>query len=483
MKCVAKLGETKKCRYYTLPDSSFCKCHQYLTNYSEDQLDRLTACRGCKKYLYIENGDRCPDCILCAHEKCNSKKSETNSYCIKHQICVWLDEVKANDQVPCVQYIRGCRNVLEMGSSYKKCDSCRTHERQKDQNKREHAKKENELNAPDSTTKCCTVCGKRCPISDFVGERTQVTSTCLQCRNDNKNQDAKRDKEHRRVQGRIYDAKESRKRRKKEWQSENWDKVVTVWRNYRKRQREKNERAYLNRNANNAREWRANNPDAMEAQHKRMRESLDCQYRIYIQSAKHRNIEFGLDFNTYRVIVENPCYYCGCINENRGFHGIDRKESTAGYTHDNCVACCSMCNYIKGTIPEIHFLQRIETVLAFNNLIENGKSYMNSSKNYNVTGASYGSYLHRATKKSIEFHLTSEQFNALIQEKCYLCGKENTNNHCNGVDRVDNSIGYTIENARSCCGGCNYMKSDYSLDGFKIQLLKIYNNWISKSLM
>ena len=36
----------------------------------------------------------------------------------------------------------------------------------------------------------------------------------------------------------------------------------------------------------------------------------------------------------------------------------------------------------------------------------------------------------------------------------------------NGIDRLDNSIGYTVENCVPCCAQCNTMKMDYTLDEF-----------------
>lgn len=53
-----------------------------------------------------------------------------------------------------------------------------------------------------------------------------------------------------------------------------------------------------------------------------------------------------------------------------------------------------------------------------------------------------------------------------VHEPCYLCGKENNDTHQNGIDRVDSSIGYIESNIQSCCGSCNYMKSNYSLEIF-----------------
>ena len=47
----------------------------------------------------------------------------------------------------------------------------------------------------------------------------------------------------------------------------------------------------------------------------------------------------------------------------------------------------------------------------------------------------------------------------------------------NGIDRVDNSVGYTIDNCVSCCGMCNFMKRSYNQLDFINQAIKISNKW------
>lgn len=46
----------------------------------------------------------------------------------------------------------------------------------------------------------------------------------------------------------------------------------------------------------------------------------------------------------------------------------------------------------------------------------------------------------------------------------------------NGVDRMDSSIGYTIENSVSCCKRCNFMKSNLGYQEFIDKIKQIYNH-------
>ena len=83
----------------------------------------------------------------------------------------------------------------------------------------------------------------------------------------------------------------------------------------------------------------------------------------------------------------------------------------------------------------------------------------------------------RATLKSFEFSLTKLDHETITAKDCYICGKPNTQSHANGIDRYDNTIGYVLDNCRSCCGECNYMKREYSYDDLfdKFKLIHQHN--------
>jgi ribosomal protein L24E len=65
-------------------------------------------------------------------------------------------------------------------------------------------------------------------------------------------------------------------------------------------------------------------------------------------AAKQRSIKVSLIFEDYLKLVEsNQCHYCGGDLPPTG-SGIDRKVSSDGYTLENCVPCCKVCNLIRG---------------------------------------------------------------------------------------------------------------------------------------
>ena len=93
-------------------------------------------------------------------------------------------------------------------------------------------------------------------------------------------------------------------------------------------------------------------------------------------------------------------------------------------------------------------------------------------------------YRRTAEKRGLTFNLTKEQVNKLIFSKCFYCGRTGVNNgsrawrgiRCNGIDRKDNSLGYSIENVVSCCKECNMLKSNKTIEQFYFWIKIIYEN-------
>ena len=83
--------------------------------------------------------------------------------------------------------------------------------------------------------------------------------------------------------------------------------------------------------------------------------NIDKYLASYIQGARNRNIAFELTKENFESLVSMACYYCAYYNENEVI-GIDRLNSKKHYTLDNCVACCKMCNFMKGTLSRNTFI-------------------------------------------------------------------------------------------------------------------------------
>lgn len=93
------------------------------------------------------------------------------------------------------------------------------------------------------------------------------------------------------------------------------------------------------------------------------------------------------------------------------------------------------------------------------------------------------SYQRRAVKRKISFTLTKDEFRTLTRSDCYYCGqppsqivKAGLGVHgeyiYSGIDRVDNSLGYTLVNSRPCCKFCNIAKSTLTEEQFFNNILR-----------
>lgn len=91
-------------------------------------------------------------------------------------------------------------------------------------------------------------------------------------------------------------------------------------------------------------------------------------------------------------------------------------------------------------------------------------------------------YVDSAKRRKIEFLLSLDEIRYLTKQKCSYCGIEPCQNigrvknivyKHNGIDRVDSSKPYIIENCVTCCKMCNFAKMDNSYNDFV--------NWIKRA--
>lgn len=92
----------------------------------------------------------------------------------------------------------------------------------------------------------------------------------------------------------------------------------------------------------------------------------------------------------------------------------------------------------------------------------------------------YHRYERKAILTSKEFDLSLNEFRSLIIQPCYYCGTtDNILKACinhvdarkvlarvNGIDRVDNRFGYSVDNCVPCCTNCNTAKMTLTVDEY-----------------
>lgn len=92
----------------------------------------------------------------------------------------------------------------------------------------------------------------------------------------------------------------------------------------------------------------------------------------------------------------------------------------------------------------------------------------------------YKEYFDAALLKGREWELTFERFRELVTGDCHYCsapprprGIAKTRGTTNGIDRVNNKLGYIPSNCVSCCTACNIMKRATHKDVFIEHCLRI----------
>ena len=106
-----------------------------------------------------------------------------------------------------------------------------------------------------------------------------------------------------------------------------------------------------------------------------------------------------------------------------------------------------------------------------------------------ITKVKFGQYKLKAKRRKIDWDLSYVSFLNLIKSSCHYCGSPPSHINyykkkkrilgqvmLNGIDRIDSSRGYTLENTYPCCKTCNYAKSNLSYAVFLEWLDKLIKN-------
>jgi len=106
--------------------------------------------------------------------------------------------------------------------------------------------------------------------------------------------------------------------------------------------------------------------------------AINTIYNGYRSKATYKGIRFELSKEEFVKFIKSNCYYCGSLPNNtfstyRGnqkhipfkYSGIDRIDSNKGYTVDNCVPCCAICNIAKNDLALEQFRQWINRIYKY----------------------------------------------------------------------------------------------------------------------
>lgn len=113
------------------------------------------------------------------------------------------------------------------------------------------------------------------------------------------------------------------------------------------------------------------------------RRMLNSRLHSYKSGANKRGLDWNLTYEQFASITKQNCTFCGVepqkINyfenapslqkesPNRDwsrytifFNGVDRVDSSEGYSEDNCVPCCTYCNRAKSDLSLEKFKSHVK---------------------------------------------------------------------------------------------------------------------------
>lgn len=140
--------------------------------------------------------------------------------------------------------------------------------------------------------------------------------------------------------------------------------------------------------------------------------------------------------------------------------------------------------------------EELEKIKKIEEKVKNGAYYESIGMNQlGVRKSIFREYIRNAANRDIPMNLTFEQFNTLINQNCYYCGAEPSVHKTsevkanklepmlkhNGIDRLNSSIGYELDNCVPCCYICNRAKAQLDDQSFLNHITKIYNYRIKES--
>jgi len=138
---------------------------------------------------------------------------------------------------------------------------------------------------------------------------------------------------------------------------------------------------------------------------------------------------------------------------------INKSRSTGETTIWNCQCDC-------GNTIEIRRGNLISTATNSCGCIKVGqKGFAVDVRLENVV---WNMFIQRCKFKKFIFELTKEEMMKLVIQPCFYCGLESSNKvkrkygefQYNGLDRIDNSVGYAKNNILVSCRHCNALKMD-----------------------
>ncbi len=222
--------------------------------------------------------------------------------------------------------------------------------------------------------------------------------------------------------------------------------------------------------------------------------AFNALYSEYKKTAKNKKFEFDITKKQFKILTKASCFYCGIrpdnifkpaeVNGGYNYNGIDRVDNNIGYVSSNCVPCCKECNYMKWSLSIEDFLNHTKMIHIFQKDKIPRQSEVENFNDSVAMNVVMWEYKKNAYNKKLTFKIKTKNFYRITKGNCTYCGVSPNNIRYtpnrkrkytfNGIDRIENSIGYENKNCTTCCKKCNYMKRNYSKDLFLSHIEKVY---------
>lgn len=185
---------------------------------------------------------------------------------------------------------------------------------------------------------------------------------------------------------------------------------------------------------------------------------------------------------------------CGCLKKThfKNLTGLSFNSITiedyVGKNTSNCFIYKMKCNCGNSFVAEGNDISSGKIKSCGCKRYEHSVNKMKLDPKKSLYKSLYNDYKVKAKSRDIYFELTEDDFKCLILSPCKYCGIEHSNIKklrrknddtlllYNGVDRVDNEIGYTVSNCVPACRTCNQAKHTLTLDTFLTWVDRVYKH-------
>lgn len=138
---------------------------------------------------------------------------------------------------------------------------------------------------------------------------------------------------------------------------------------------------------------------------------------------------------------------------------VEKDENPTGRNYYECICTCGKTKLVRATHLTTGAVKSCGCGQMAAAWSANGEGIFN---------AMYYRYGIQAKNRGYRFDITKEEFRVLIAKNCHYCGGEPSNIFkavkrtlvYNGIDRIDNQLGYAIDNCVPCCKVCNRAKRE-----------------------